>query len=90
MAPDFLCDRCGIAIETVRVWPVVCACGLARDVGGQTVRRFRRRWVGLGDVLAAVAKWLGFKECGKCRKRRRRLNNASHCFTRWIGSGTQP
>ena len=29
---------------------------------------------GLGEVIAAVTKRLGIRECGGCRKRRRRLN----------------
>lgn len=31
---------------------------------------------GLGDVVAAVTKWLGLRECESCEKRREALNRA--------------
>lgn len=38
-----------------------------------------RRWL-LGDAVHRIAKFFGFRACGRCRRRRRWLNR----FSRWL------
>lgn len=34
----------------------------------------RKKWDGLGDVIASATKAVGFKPCGSCEERRKMLN----------------
>lgn len=51
---------------------------------GPTLRELaaapRRRPWGLGDVVHRIARFFGFRACGRCRRRRRWLNELSRRF----------
>lgn len=61
------CMRKEVALPTLSI-------STSLEISPTTRVKKKRRWRGLGDVIADGAKLLGIRPCGGCQKRRQKLN----------------
>lgn len=60
------CSNCGTAADLApEDFPLTCGCG---------TRYASRKARGVGDIVAKLTHAVGLETCGKCAKRRKRLN----------------